>query len=131
MEKIERNMLSTITGFLRPCDTNSLVCASRGIKKELYKRGWLRFIRFEAGGDLSHCDYVRLCSRHKNTIKECHMVGFHDPWMWVALWVDNMKFIDCTGDTSNKWTRLPRQTRRARVRDRARRQPSESSAIKV
>jgi len=63
------------------------------------RHGWLKSISLNGARSPSYRNFIRLCDRHRHTLKKIKVFGLRDPLLWLPNWYTTLEFIDCPGQS--------------------------------
>jgi hypothetical protein len=91
---LNQDCLNYVLSFVNEKDKNSTFTSSKKLYNWATKNGgWKKYISFES--NMSHKDFVKLCSFHKVALKRLKIKNITNPVDWVPLWPEEVIFENC------------------------------------
>ena len=88
--------LCYMLSFVNEKDKNSTFISSKPIYNcAIQNGGWKKYISFEKQSNMSHKDFVKLCSFHKVALKRLKIKNISNPVDWIPLWPQEIIFENC------------------------------------
>jgi len=93
---LNHNCLQYVLSFVNEKDKNSTFLSSKkNYECAINNGGWKKYISFEKNSNMSHLNFVKLCSLHQVALKRLKIKNIPDPIEWVPIWPENIIFENC------------------------------------